>query len=486
METYFFAALCPEGSFVLSEEESKHLVKVRRHQLGDRVRIANGLGLLADCELTEIRSSRATLRVLHSTQHAWPEPRIHLAVSPLHHEDRWEWLLEKATELGVYRISPVLCERTEHYRWKLPRYSRILESALKQSLRTHLPILDQPMPLSQFQAESNNVTYVAHCDESADARTPRIPLDRVDISRNTCLMIGPEGDFHPSEIQQLVDHGALPLSLGALRLRTETAVIAGLSRFLGGSMQRAGATLLTVLLTVLLTMPMYVLLPLAFPLLISITPASAQSNNQRSNAAPVRAGHIALGRLKYQGGGDWYANPTSISNLAKFCNAGLGTSLSLQEEVADAGSPDLFRFPWVHMTGHGRVVFNEQEARNLRSYLTGGGFLHVDDNYGMDPYVRSEFKKVFPELEWTRLPDNHPVYLKPYPMAAGLPKIHEHDGRPAEGLGLLWQGRLVVYYSYQCDLGDGWEDASVHRDPETLRTTALQMGANLVRYAFEQ
>ncbi len=474
METYFFAGLSPEGSFMLSEEESKHLIKVRRHQPGDRVRIANGLGLIAECELSELQSSQATLLILNSTQHSWPEPRIHLAVSPLHHEDRWEWLLEKATELGVYRISPVLCERTEHYRWKLPRYSRILESALKQSLRTHLPILDQPMPLSQFQSESNAVTYIAHCNATAAEDTPRIPLDLMDTSRNTCLMIGPEGDFHPLEIQSLVEAGAIPLSLGPLRLRTETAVLTALSRFLRGNMARVRTVLLAILL------------PLVLTCLGSIFPASAQNNSQRANAAPVRSGHIALGRLKYQGGGDWYANPTSIPNLARFCNSGLGTSLSLQEEIADAGSPDLFRFPWIHMTGHGRVVFNEQEARNLRAYLTGGGFLHVDDNYGMDPYVRSEFKKVFPDLEWTRLPDNHPVYLKPYPMAAGLPKIHEHDGRPAEGLGLVWQGRLVAYYSYQCDLGDGWEDTSVHRDPEALRTTALQMGANLVRYAFEQ
>lgn len=200
-------------------------------------------------------------------------------------------------------------------------------------------------------------------------------------------------------------------------------------------------------------------LSLGLSILGPINPASGQATTQRANrsnfqeayssktnATPIRSGHIALGRLKYQGGGDWYANPTSLPNLARFCNASMGTALSLQEEIADAGSPDLFRFPWIHMTGHGRVVFNEQEARNLRTYLIGGGFLHVDDNYGMDPYVRSEFKKVFPELEWTRLPDNHPVYLKAYPMTSGLPKIHEHDGRPAEGLGLIWQGRLVAYY----------------------------------------
>lgn len=485
METYFFAGLTTEGSFLLSEEESKHLTKVRRQQPGDQVRIANGQGLIAKCEVCENRAPQALLRVLDSVQHPVPEPRVHLAVSPLHHEDRWEWLLEKATELGVQRITPLLCERTEHHRWKLPRYTRILESSLKQSLRTHLPLLDQPMTLSQFQPESDYTTYIAHCDAAAAASIPPIPLDQINTDRNTCLIIGPEGDFHPAEIQSLLKAGAIPLSLGSLRLRTETAVLAALSRFLKGSMA------IPILFSIALSLGLSILGP--------INPASGQATTQRANrsnfqeayssktnAAPLRSGHIALGRLKYQGGGDWYANPTSLPNLARFCNASMGTALSLQEEIADAGSPDLFRFPWIHMTGHGRVVFNEQEARNLRTYLTGGGFLHVDDNYGMDPYVRSEFKKVFPELEWTRLPDNHPVYLKPYPMTGGLPKIHEHDGRPAEGLGLIWQGRLVAYYSYQCDLGDGWEDASVHRDPETLRTTALQMGANLVCYAFEQ
>jgi hypothetical protein len=137
------------------------------------------------------------------------------------------------------------------------------------------------------------------------------------------------------------------------------------------------------------------------------------------------------------------------------------------------------------MTGHGRVLFTDSEARNLRQYLTGGGFLHVDDNYGMDPYVRSEFKKVFPELDWVRVASDHPMYREPFRMNGGLPKIHEHDGQPAQGLALVWENKIVVFYTYQCDLGDGWEDASVHKDPEPLRTQALQMGANILRYAFE-
>lgn len=487
METYFCAHMPDEGSFRLSEEESKHLIKVRRHQPGEHVRITNGLGCMARCQVLDNRSPQALLQILQAIHFPVPEPRIHLAVSPLHHEERWEWLIEKATELGVYRITPLKCDRTEFHRWKLPRYTRILESALKQSLRTHLPILDPPITLSEFRPEAHYASYVAHCDASAASDSPRISLDQMPTNRNTCLIIGPEGDFSPSEIHDLVNASAIPLSLGSLRLRTETAAMAVLSRFLSGSMSLN----LPILLIFLVSLGIFVG---GHPDLASAQISTPRSNrnsvqepfDSRSNSAPVRRGNITLGRLKYQGGGDWYANPTSLPNLAKFCNNRLGTSLSLQEEIADAGSPDLFRFPWIHMTGHGRVVFNVQEARNLRSYLLGGGFLHIDDNYGMDPYIRSEFKKVFPELDWIRLPDNHPIYLKPYPMPSGLPKIHEHDGRPAEGLGLVWQGRMVAYYSYQCDLGDGWEDASVHRDPEALRTLALQMGANLIRYAFEQ
>jgi RsmE family RNA methyltransferase len=474
METYFCADMPCDGTFWLSLEESKHLTKVRRHQPGDRVRVVNGRGLVAQCELLDHKSSKALLRMVNGTEHPETEPCLHLAVSPLHHEDRWEWLLEKATELGVHRITPLSCERTGHFRWKLARYERILESALKQSLRTHLPLLEQPVEFPQFRIPPSTTAYVAHCDPASDAIHPRLELDQMNPNLNTCLIIGPEGDFSPGEIQSLIGSGAIPLSLGSLRLRTETAVLAALSRFLKGSMVQILPALLAMVLILMSLVPGI------------LSPAWAQTKTQRDNSEPVLPGHIALGRLKYQGGGDWYANPTSLPNLARFCNAAMGTTLSIQEEIADVGSPDLFRFPWIHMTGHGRAVFNDQEARNLRTYLIGGGFLHVDDNYGMDPYVRSEFKKVFPELEWIRLPDNHPVYLKPYPMPGGLPKIHEHDGRPAEGLGLVWQGRLIAYYSYQCDLGDGWEDSSVHRDPEALRTMALQMGANLIRYAFEQ
>ncbi|WP_353485022.1 DUF4159 domain-containing protein [Haliscomenobacter sp.] len=200
---------------------------------------------------------------------------------------------------------------------------------------------------------------------------------------------------------------------------------------------------------------------------------------------PTPAG-MKLALLKYNGGGDWYANPTSLTNLARFCNQNLGTGLDAEYATVEVGSPELFNFPFIHMTGHGNVVFSDMEAQNLRQYLIAGGFLHIDDNYGMDPFVRVAMKKVFPELEFTELPFNHEIYRQKYTFASGLPKIHEHDGKPARGYGLIWQGRLISFYSHECDLGDGWEDPDVHNDPPEVRAQALRMGANLVQYAFQQ
>jgi len=191
-----------------------------------------------------------------------------------------------------------------------------------------------------------------------------------------------------------------------------------------------------------------------------------------------------IGLLKYRGGGDWYANPTSLPNLIQFCNQRLGTTLAPDDVTVEVGSPELFDLPFIHMTGHGNVVFDDQEAENLRMYLEAGGFLHIDDNYGMDPYVRVAMKKVFPELNFVELPFDHPIYHQKYKFPQGLPKIHEHDGKPAQGFGLIYEGRLVCFYSYETDLGDGWEDESVHNDPPEKRLQALQMGANLVQYAF--
>lgn len=195
---------------------------------------------------------------------------------------------------------------------------------------------------------------------------------------------------------------------------------------------------------------------------------------------------MKLALLKYNGGGDWYANPTSLPNLARFCNQNLGTALDIEYETVEVGSPELFNFPFIHMTGHGNVVFSDMEAQNLRQYLLAGGFLHIDDNYGMDPFIRVAMKKVFPELEFTELPFNHEIYRQKYNFAGGLPKIHKHDDKPAQGFGLTWQGRLICFYSFECDLGDGWEDQDVHNDTPEARANALKMGANLVQYVFQQ
>jgi hypothetical protein len=194
---------------------------------------------------------------------------------------------------------------------------------------------------------------------------------------------------------------------------------------------------------------------------------------------------LKLALLKYNGGGDWYANPTSLTNLSRFCNTALGTDLNPDYATVEVGSADLFNYPFLHMTGHGNVVFSPAEAENLRNYLIGGGFLHADDNYGMDPYIRVALKQVFPELTLTELPFEHEIYQQKFKFPNGLPKIHEHDSKAPQGFGLFWEGRLVVFYTFECDLGDGWEDPEVHRDPETVRLKALQMGANIVSYAFK-
>ena len=195
-------------------------------------------------------------------------------------------------------------------------------------------------------------------------------------------------------------------------------------------------------------------------------------------------GSLKIAKLKYNGGGDWYANKTALPNLIAFCNKELGMNLNAEEAIAEAGSPDLFDYPYLYMTGHGNVVFSNEEASNLRNYLIGGGFLHVDDNYGLDKFIRIELKKVFPELELIEVPFTHPIYHQKFNFPNGLPKIHEHDGKPAQGFGLFYEGRLVVFYSYECDLGNGWEDRRIYNDPEEQRQQALKMGANILAYCF--
>mgnify|MGYP002628936805 CR=1 FL=1 len=193
---------------------------------------------------------------------------------------------------------------------------------------------------------------------------------------------------------------------------------------------------------------------------------------------------LKIALLKYQGGGDWYANPTSLPNLVRFCNQELGTNMDEDIATVEVGSKEIFNYPFVHLTGHGNVVFSAEEAENLRNYLMAGGFLHISDNYGLDIFIRPQMKKVFPELEFIELPFSHPIYHQKYNFKAGLPKIHEHDSKVPQGFGIIYEGRLVCFYDYECDLGDGWEDSSVHHDSNQKRRQALEMGANMISFVF--
>ena len=197
----------------------------------------------------------------------------------------------------------------------------------------------------------------------------------------------------------------------------------------------------------------------------------------------LKAQEIAV--LKYNGGGDWYSNPTSLPNLIQFCNSNINTKIDSKPATVEPGSTDIFQFPFVHMTGHGNVIFNENEIENLRNYLLGGGFLHIDDNYGMNEYIRKEIKKLFPEKELTEIPANHPIFSAAFDFPNGLPKIHEHDALPPQAFGIFDNDRLVLLFTLESDLGDGWESQDVHNDPEEVRQKALKMGANIIKYAFE-
>ena len=191
-----------------------------------------------------------------------------------------------------------------------------------------------------------------------------------------------------------------------------------------------------------------------------------------------------LAIAKYKGGGDWYGNPTALPNLIAYCNRNIKTRMNPRPEEVEIGSVDIFQYPLLHMTGHGNVFFSDEDANNLRNYLISGGFLHIDDNYGMEPYIKKELKKVFPQQELKELPSTHPIFNNVYDFPDGLPKIHEHDGKRPQAFGLFHEDRLVVLFTFESDLGDGWEDPEVHNDPEDVREKALKMGANIVNYAF--
>lgn len=202
-------------------------------------------------------------------------------------------------------------------------------------------------------------------------------------------------------------------------------------------------------------------------------------------AAGQNAG-VKIALLKYNGGGDWYADPTALPNLIEFCNQNMNTDIYPEPSTIEIGSPEIFSFPMVHLTGHGNIVLSESEAVNLRTYLEAGGFLHVDDNYGLDEYFRREIKKVFPSNKLVELPPTHPIFDQKYLFEEGIPKIHEHDNKPPQAFGIFIEDRLVCLYTYETDLGDGWEDEAVHNDPPELREKALKMGANIISYVFNQ
>lgn len=192
-----------------------------------------------------------------------------------------------------------------------------------------------------------------------------------------------------------------------------------------------------------------------------------------------------LAILKYKGGGDWYSNPTALPNLITYCNNNINTRIKSKPQTVEVGSSDIFQYPFLHMTGHGNVFFSENDAENLRNYLISGGFLHIDDNYGMEPYITKELKKVFPNKDLVEIPLNHEIFNIAYKFPQGLPKIHEHDGKRPQALGVFYEDRLVLLFTFESDLGDGWEDPEVHHDPADVREKALKMGANIVKYAFE-
>lgn len=207
--------------------------------------------------------------------------------------------------------------------------------------------------------------------------------------------------------------------------------------------------------------------------LISILTISLSINSQ----------DIAI--LQYNGGGDWYSNPTSLPNLITFCNQNINTAIDPNPKTVKPGNVDIYQYPYIHMTGHGNVFFSTEEADNLREYLLSGGFIHIDDNYGMEPYIKKELIKIFPNKELVELPVTHPIFSIKYNFPMGLPKIHEHDSKRPQALGISHEGRLVLLFTFESDLGDGWENPEIHNDPEEVRLKALKMGANIIKYAFE-
>lgn len=200
---------------------------------------------------------------------------------------------------------------------------------------------------------------------------------------------------------------------------------------------------------------------------------------------PIFSSAQEIATLKYNGGGDWYSNPTALPNLISYCNTNLNTTIKEKPQVVEVGSSSIFQYPFIHMTGHGNVFFSKNDAQNLQDYLLSGGFLHIDDNYGMEPYLRKELVKIFPDKELEEIGKNHEIFKDKFIFKEGLPKIHEHNSKRPQAFGFFHEGRLVLLFTYESDLGDGWEDPSVHNDPKEIREKALKMGANIINYAFK-
>lgn len=224
-------------------------------------------------------------------------------------------------------------------------------------------------------------------------------------------------------------------------------------------------------------------MPRVAALLLSGLVVTGSAAAQGPDATPSAGALMTIGRLHYDGGGDWYANPSSLPNLLEAIRTRTRLRVAAEERVVTLRDDELWNLPYLYMTGHGNVRWSDEDLVTLRRWLRQGGFLHVDDNYGMDASLRRELARLFPDEELVEVPLDHPVYRLVYDFPRGLPKIHEHDKKPAQGFGIFLDGRLAVFYSYQTDLGDGWEDPEVHRDPAEKREAALRMGVNLFAYA---
>jgi len=193
---------------------------------------------------------------------------------------------------------------------------------------------------------------------------------------------------------------------------------------------------------------------------------------------------VKIAQLKYDGGGDWYANPSALKNLIKFTNQNISTNIISPYDIVDINSDDIYSYPFIHMTGHGNVVFSDTQIKRLRNYLNNGGFLHIDDNYGMHKFIMREIKRLYPDKKLKVLPNSHPIFHQTFDFKNGLPKIHEHDGKTPQAFAITINNRVALLYTHECDIGDGWEDAKVHNDPENLRLLALKMGCNIIEYCF--